>query len=57
MFLLNIIPPVLLRLRLSVVVMPTALTVPTVKPEFSRNVIVPVLAASVVIALLVCVSV
>ena len=56
-FLLNIIPPVLLKLRLSVVVIPTLLTVPTVKPEFSKKVIVPVFAAKVVMALPVFVNV
>jgi hypothetical protein len=37
--------------------MPTALTVPTVKPEFSRKLNDPVFAASVVMLLLVFVSV
>ena len=49
--------PALLKLTLPVVVMPTVLTVPTVKPEFSRKLKDPVLAASVVMLLLVFVSV
>ena len=44
-------PPVLLKLKLPVVVIPTVLTVPTVKPEFSTNDTAPVLPAKVVIAL------
>ena len=49
-----VMPPVLLSAKLRVVVMPlTPSTVPTVKPEFSKKLITPVLAASVLIALLV----
>ena len=53
----KVIPPLLLKLILPFVVNPTVLTVPTVKPEFSKNDTAPVLPASVVIALLVLVSV
>ena len=51
------IPPVLLKLKLPLVVIPTVFTVPTVYPEFSTKVIEPVLPAKVVMALEVLVKV